>query len=1145
MVDLIGQTVGQYRIIEQIGQGGMATVYKAYQPSLDRYVAVKVLPPYFAHEPGFAERFTREAKAIARLNHPNILPIYDFGQQGDLSYIVMKYVEAGTLKDILGTPLALDVTADIVRQIAAALDHAHQRGILHRDVKPSNVLLDEGRWVLLTDFGLAKMIEGSVALTGSGVGVGTPAYMSPEQGRGETVDVRADIYSLGVVLYEMLTGRVPFEAETPMAVVIKHITDPLPLPRSINPQLPEAIERVILKALAKDPADRFVSTLALADATTASATVSVKPAPKTVELAPSEPPPAPPLEKAPEPSPVPPVPAVEAAPPARRGFPWKIVAAVAGIIVLALLAVLVASNLGKEETKKTPTAAAAATATFTRPAPTRPPQQEPTPTKPPRPGDELRNVQFQHVYFKSDFEQPDEVRFDFPAGWQIGDDGSGNHVLIGIGPAPPLSFPGSADWVAYDLEARIRLAEGGEASVAVRYTEDKDAGTLLVCALDRWVLVQQPQEEMVDVYPDVNNKDEWHHLRVVVAENRMVAFLDDALMFDAELELPTGKLALNVYQDSAIFIDDLRIAGPLLSPQIADMTLYDDFNQGPLDETRWEWRPGSESDVALVDQDGALVIKASNPGDEPSYGELLALKVLPLMEIQVELTIERLEGGNTDLVIALFAEGRPMAGIIGEQGEMMAFDEQGEKRFLLEGEGLPAKHQLHLTLTPQSLMFVTIDGLAVGDIPAPPLAEGFSIAYRVDPGGALVGRLDNVQIRYVEVATVPTEPPPQTVYSCHDALGCVDISPGKAIHIAYLLDTSGLARFTGADSLRGIELAVEQRGEVLGHPLELSGEDSGCQLDKGHEAAAKIADEPSVLAIVGPTCSAVAVFVAPIFNQAGQVIVSPTNTKPMLTDPDTHNPAYLRVAPNDQVQAGVAAEFAREALGVQSAATLYSEDSYTQALQQLFAEAFQSLGGELTAQEQVTNDEAEVLRALELVAQTRPQLIFYPLFVETGGLVTRLARQIDSLQETHLMGADGMFSAEFLTIAGEAANNLYLTNPDIPTGSSEYRSFLESYVKRYGNLPQGASHAYAYDATMMILTAIEQTAVQDEDGTLHIGRLALRNALYATRGFEGLTGNLNCTATGDCAEARVSVYQVTNPDPATWEPGNNPTKVWP
>jgi Tol biopolymer transport system component len=263
--NLVGQNLGPYRIVDQIGRGGMATVYKAYEPALDRYVAIKVLPQYFAHDPSFSARFDREAKAVARLNHPNILPIYSFGQEGGLSYIAMRYVGEGTLKDRLGPPLDIETALDILRQIGQALDYAHSQGIIHRDVKPSNVLIAAGHtqapgggnWVLLADFGLARMVESASQLTKSGVGVGTPAYMSPEQGQGTPVDARSDLYSLGVVLYEMLIGRVPYEAETPMAVVLKHITAPLPMPRSLNPVLPEGAERVILKAMAKNPEDRF------------------------------------------------------------------------------------------------------------------------------------------------------------------------------------------------------------------------------------------------------------------------------------------------------------------------------------------------------------------------------------------------------------------------------------------------------------------------------------------------------------------------------------------------------------------------------------------------------------------------------------------------------------------------------------------------------------------------------------------------------------------------------------------------------------------------------------------------------------------------------------------------------------------------
>lgn len=337
MPDLVGHTLGQYRIVEQIGLGGMATVYKAYQPALDRYVAIKVLPAYYAHEPGFAERFTREAKAVAKLTHPHVLPIYDFGQEGSLSYIVMQCVDAGTLKDMLGQPISLITAADVLEQIADAMDYAHDQGIIHRDVKPSNVLMDRGRWVLLSDFGLAKMVEGSIQLTGSGVGVGTPAYMAPEQGQGLKVDRRADIYSLGIILYEMVTGRVPFEAETPMAIVVKHITEALPLPRTIKPDLPEPVERIIMKALAKNPDDRYETAGKMA--------VALRKAVAGLDTAVAEAVPAPiaagavaheaatVLEEGGATQIVPSVPAV----PKRKGFPIWAIAAVVGILLLIFL----------------------------------------------------------------------------------------------------------------------------------------------------------------------------------------------------------------------------------------------------------------------------------------------------------------------------------------------------------------------------------------------------------------------------------------------------------------------------------------------------------------------------------------------------------------------------------------------------------------------------------------------------------------------------------------------------------------------------------------------------------------------------------------------------------------------------------------
>ncbi len=267
MQELIGKTFGTYQIVEQIGKGGMATIFKAYQPSLEREVAIKVMPPYFAkQDESFTTRFKREARSIAKLRHPNILVVMDFGEEGEYPYIVMEYVPAGTLKEHMEAgPMTLREISALMAQIASALDYAHGEDVVHRDIKPSNILMPKKDWALLTDFGLARMVGGSL-LTQSGMTVGTPAYMSPEQGSGEAVDHRTDIYALGVMLYEMLVGEVPYTAETPMAVVVKHIVEPLPMPRAKRPDLPEEVQRIVLKALAKSPADRYQRAGELAEA---------------------------------------------------------------------------------------------------------------------------------------------------------------------------------------------------------------------------------------------------------------------------------------------------------------------------------------------------------------------------------------------------------------------------------------------------------------------------------------------------------------------------------------------------------------------------------------------------------------------------------------------------------------------------------------------------------------------------------------------------------------------------------------------------------------------------------------------------------------------------------------------------------------
>ncbi len=265
---VIGENIGPYRLVEQIGQGGMATVFKAYHPELDRYVAIKALHPAFAEDDTFLARFQREARVVAKLEHPNIVPIYDYSQYENRPYLVMKYIEGETLKQRISNGIIpMDESLRIIETIGSALQYAHDKEVLHRDIKPSNVLITKDNQVYLTDFGLARMAQSSDKTLTTDMMIGTPQYISPEQALAkQDLDTRTDIYSLGVVIYELLVGKVPFTADTPFAIVHDHIYSPLPLPRSINPGLSESTERVLLKTLAKDKEARYINVTSMIDA---------------------------------------------------------------------------------------------------------------------------------------------------------------------------------------------------------------------------------------------------------------------------------------------------------------------------------------------------------------------------------------------------------------------------------------------------------------------------------------------------------------------------------------------------------------------------------------------------------------------------------------------------------------------------------------------------------------------------------------------------------------------------------------------------------------------------------------------------------------------------------------------------------------
>lgn len=383
-----------------------------------------------------------------------------------------------------------------------------------------------------------------------------------------------------------------------------------------------------------------------------------------------------------------------------------------------------------------------------------------------------------------------------------------------------------------------------------------------------------------------------------------------------------------------------------------------------------------------------------------------------------------------------------------------------------------------------------------------------------------------------------------------DPIGVVRIAKGQPLTIAYWFVVAGPDASLGVDTRRGVEIAIDDKGgRLLGHPIRLIGEDTGCNAEGGVTAATKLAANPGIVAAIGSNCSSEAVPGVPILWRAGIVTVSPSNTAPRLTAPDRgpDYDGYLRTAHNDKVQGRVAAEFARKVRKFERAATIHDGSPYAEGLAGVFAETFRQLGGTITSQEAISPTDTDMRPVLTKIAAGRPQLIYYPIFIAAGGHVTRQAKEVAGLSGVTLMGADGMFSPDFMKAAGDAAVGMYHSSPDLSPEAlgPRYKEFQDKHQKKYGEKPLSAFHPHAYDAALMIFAAIEKVAKTDAAGNTYIGRKALRDALYATKGFRGLTGTLTCDRHGDCADPKIAVYQTESADPAKWDPGKNPKKVYP
>jgi branched-chain amino acid transport system substrate-binding protein len=384
-------------------------------------------------------------------------------------------------------------------------------------------------------------------------------------------------------------------------------------------------------------------------------------------------------------------------------------------------------------------------------------------------------------------------------------------------------------------------------------------------------------------------------------------------------------------------------------------------------------------------------------------------------------------------------------------------------------------------------------------------------------------------------ASAPAEStaPSGSAGAVEDPLGTVEIPAGEPVHVAYWGVLSGADASLGQDSEQGVEIAIDDLGGKFDdHDIQLTTEDGLCTPEGGATAATKLAADSTLVGLIGSACSDEVVGGIKTITEAGLTTISPSNTRPALTaeDRDATYAGYARTAHNDAFQGKVAAEYVYNELGLKTAATIHDGSGYAEALAGVFATEFEKLGGKIVAAEAIAKGTTDMSTTLKTMAAAKPDLIYMPLFIAEAGFLQAQIPTTTGLENVKTLGADGHYSADFLKAAGNAAVGHLQTSPNFSAFTGDYAGFLEKRKAKFGGSPLSAFHAQAYDATNMLFAALKKVTIVNDDGSLTVPKGALRDAIFATKDFAGLTGTLSCTPTGDCGAPVIAVYQITQAD---------------